>query len=198
MARYCPSNYRRIILSLLCCCCVCVVSAQSMEMSSEMRDASKKHDLQTLYINSKDSVLRFGTITYDKVTVFDPAKTYFWYKSNAILKTAGGADGRLLTGEYVCFYPNNNLKEKGTFNLGLKDGAWTSWLDNGQIRELAHWKKGALHGYHIIYDQDGSTIISEKYKNGKLVVKKESRICLLFHRRKKLSDNKTSTDTSPN
>ena len=165
-------------------------SQSGLEMSSELREAQKQRAEQILYINSKDSVTRFGTVSLTNNNInYIPSRTYYWYKANTVLKTMGGADGRLLDGEYACFFPNNNLKEKGTFRMGLKDGTSNRWLDNGHIKELTTWKKGVLHGCHIIYDADGKILqTSEKYKNGALQEKKQSKLWALFHRRKKMAE----------
>lgn len=127
-----------------------------------------KVEIQTLYINAKDSVVRFQVLSDNKKAKYLPAYTYWWYKSNTILRTTGGADGRLLNGEYVCFYPDNNLKEKGAFFKGVKDKLWISWHSNGKICEQVTWKKGVINGERFIYDKDGKILLKERYVNGKL------------------------------
>ena len=131
-----------------------------------------KIDTQTFYINSKDSVLRFQASSDIKIKKYSSGLVYYWYKSGSILKTMGGSDGRLLNGEYICFYPDNNLKEKGKFKNGLKDGAWTTWFETGKIKELYHWKKGILNGTHYIYNHDGSISSTEAFKNGNILKEK--------------------------
>lgn len=132
-----------------------------------------KVEIQTLYINSKDSMVRFQVLSDSKKEKYLPEFTYWWYKSNAILKTTGGADGKLLNGDYVCFYPDNNLKEKGTFLKGVKDKLWITWFPNGKMQEQFTWKKGVLHGAHIAYSIDGKINSNEKYVNGVVKKKKE-------------------------
>ncbi len=127
-----------------------------------------KVEIQTLYINAKDSVVRFQVLSDSKKVKYLPAYTYWWYKSNTILRTTGGADGRLLNGEYVCFYPDNNLKEKGSFFKGVKDKLWITWHSNGKINEQLTWKKGVMNGERLIYDKDGKVLLKERYVNGKL------------------------------
>ncbi len=128
-----------------------------------------KVEIQTLYLNSKDSVVRFQVLTDSKKVKYLPVLTYWWYKSNAILKTTGGADGKLLGGEYVSFYPDNNLKEKGHFLKGVKDELWITWFPDGKIQEQVSWKKGVMHGERIVFDKDGNKLTSEKYRKGKLL-----------------------------
>lgn len=135
-----------------------------------------KVEMQTLYINAKDSVVRFQVLSDSKKAKYLPAYTYWWYKSNTILRTTGGADGRLLNGEYVCFYPDNNLKEKGTFFKGVKDKLWISWYSNGKISEQVTWKKGVINGERLIYDKDGKILLKERYVNGKLKKNKAKQV----------------------
>jgi len=129
-----------------------------------------KNPVQTNYINTKDSTVRFETTNQHTVKNFTSSLTYYWYKSNAILKTVGAADGRILCGTYTCFYPDNNLKEKGQFTQGLKTGVWLTWFANGRMKELFTWKKGLLNGKHIVYDENGREILNENYKKGELQI----------------------------
>jgi hypothetical protein len=132
-----------------------------------------KVEIQTLYLNSKDSVVRFQVLTDSRKVKYVPALTYWWYKSNTILKTTGGADGKLLNGEYVSFYPDNNLKEKGKFLKGVKDELWITWFPNGKIQEQISWKKGLMHGQRIVFDKDGNKTSTENYRNGVLLKAKK-------------------------
>lgn len=135
-----------------------------------------KVEIQTLYINAKDSLVRFQVLSENKNNKFEPSLVYYWYKSNAILKTTGGGDGKLLNGEYTCFYPDNNLKEKGKFLKGLKNESWLSWYEDGNLKDMWTWKKGKLHGIHDAYSRDGKIVTNEKYKNGVLRKKKEKKV----------------------
>lgn len=155
-----------------------------------------KVEIQTLYLNTKDSVVRFQVLNESKSAKYLPELTYYWYKSNTILKTVGGADGKLLNGEYVCFFQDNNLKEKGKFLKGIKDGLWISWYSNGKINERINWKKGILHGEHISFAADGSVAFSKRYKNGVLQVKREKKKTTTkttVHPEKKLSSKGSKT-----
>jgi hypothetical protein len=135
-----------------------------------------KVEIQTLYINAKDSLVRFQVMSDSKKVKFEPGLQYAWFKSNTILRTMGGADGKLLNGEYTCFYPDNNLKEKGKFSKGVKNGSWINWYENGKMQAIITWKLGKLHGIHKIYDSDGKVIVSEKYRRGSVVKEKKKEI----------------------
>src|SRR5437868_6907109 len=84
------------------------------------------------------------TVNYDDYTVktqmlrdgekvkTDNELAYLWYKSNKIIETKGGYDGRLLHGYYKTFYLNNQLREQGEIKYGLKHKEWKYWYSNGQ------------------------------------------------------------------
>lgn len=69
-------------------------------------------------------------------------KFYYWYSNNAIHHSEGGFSGRLLDGQYLEFYPDNNLKVQGSFKKGLKCGSWKNWDDNGVLLEATKWRNG--------------------------------------------------------
>lgn len=128
----------------------------------------RSHDTYEININKKDSSVR-ANVYNDPLTVKTKTGcTYYWYAYNKIHFTQGGYDGRLLHGEYVCFYPNGNIKQKGNFKDGLKEGEWVSWYDNGVIAEIAHWKGGLRQGAYKNFSQAGGIHIEACYKNDKL------------------------------
>lgn len=124
-------------------------------------------------------------------------KRYYWYSNNEVKVTQGAYAGKLLHGMYIASYNNGNLKEKGTFILGLKDGEWKNWDENGvllgsktyikdvldgafinfevgKVKESGIYKNGALHGTMKVYLKQDSVSIS-KYREGKIVLSKTKR-----------------------
>lgn len=124
-------------------------------------------------------------------------KNYYWYSNNSVKVTQGAFAGKLLNGIYIASYSNGNLKEKGVFILGLKDGEWKSWDENGillnskiykkgilngafnnfedgKLKESGSYKNGSMHGPVKIYAKQDSIVII-KYKEGKIVVPKSKR-----------------------
>jgi len=72
-------------------------------------------------------------------------RRYTWFDKGAIGNTQGGYSGKLLHGVYTSWYlPSKQLKEKGEYVYGLKEGIWLYWAESGQIRETENWKKGVL------------------------------------------------------
>lgn len=129
-----------------------------------------------------------------KALKLDLTKHYNWYSNNAVKVTQGAYAGKLLDGTYIASYNNGNLKEKGIFILGLKDGEWKTWDENGvllgsktyskgvldgafinfevgKVKESGNYKNGALHGRMKVHVKQDSIAIS-KYKEGQIVVPK--------------------------
>lgn len=156
----------------------------------------------------KTQMLRDG----EKVKV-DNELAYLWYKSNKIIETKGGYDGRLLHGYYKTFYLNNQLKEQGEIKYGLKHKEWKYWYNNGMLKEVITWKDGRkngtyllyndygklmakgtfkkdlLHGKFTTYDAMGNAVDTKKYKNGSEIPPKIKK-----QKAEKQKKNKTEND----
>ncbi|HDS05802.1 MAG TPA: hypothetical protein ENN95_02050, partial [Deltaproteobacteria bacterium] len=48
--------------------------------------------------------------------------------------------------EYICYYKNGQIKEKGCFVNDKRHGEYVSYLKNGQIKEKAFYQNGNLVG----------------------------------------------------
>lgn len=122
-------------------------------------------------------------------------RSYYWYSGNQVQITQGGYSGKLLNGRYNEYYLNKNLKEQGEFKAGLKIGLWRSWNENGSLAQVINWKNGLRSGDFSVYDESGKpkqagtyshdqldgklvtyvskdSVLTEKYKNGVLVIHK--------------------------
>lgn len=141
-----------------------------------------------MIINLEASTQKFELPVNDVKTKVNNELTYSWYKSNQVLQTKGGYDGKLLHGAYTEFYLNNNLKEKGLYKKGLKNGEWKSWHENGQLREIARFCNGLNHGKFLKYNENGELTLEANYKKGKLhgqVVSYENGKILAKHKYKR-------------
>lgn len=98
----------------------------------------------------------------------NPFKKYYWYSDNRIQITQGGFSGKLLNGSYCDFYLNNNLKEKGTFKLGFKEGEWGLWTVDGILIQKFNYRNGILNGHFMKYDQMGNLLQTGSYRAGKM------------------------------
>tara|TARA_R110002072_G_scaffold287464_4_gene453146 strand:+ start:19884 stop:20615 length:732 start_codon:yes stop_codon:yes gene_type:complete len=108
----------------------------------------------------------------------DKEAFYSWYKSGEIHESFGDAGGDLLHDEFIKYYSNNSLAEKGKFNYGLKVGLWRKWHPNGTLIEETQWRAGKKNGSFLLYDQNGNLNIKGQYrrdiKNGTWINIQES------------------------
>lgn len=97
-----------------------------------------------------------------------PDRFYHWYTQDTILSTQGSFSGRLLNRTFKAFYPNHNVYQEGLFQYGLKEGLWRVWYPAGGLKSEYSWKKGALHGDFIEYDEAGKKKVKGRYREGSL------------------------------
>lgn len=122
----------------------------------------------TVYINYPDYEVKAKIKTKETPIHIKDTISYFWYKSNRILKTQGGYEGKLLHGPYTSFYLNGNLKEQGQFKNGVKNGKWISWFDNGMYKGETIWCMGLKHGLCKEFNNKGNLVRVSNYKRGML------------------------------
>jgi len=67
-----------------------------------------------------------------------------------------------LHGEYEEYFSNDQLKIKGEYALGKKDGAWLSWADNGILLKEENYKVDIRNGEQKFFFSNGNL---EKYQN---------------------------------
>ncbi len=90
------------------------------------------------------------------------------------------ADGKLLftclidttnnkndTIEKTEYYPNGNIRIKGTYKNNLRDSVWEYYFENGKLWSTGTFKNGKSNGIFTIYNKDGSIYMKSSYKNGK-------------------------------
>lgn len=74
-----------------------------------------------------------------------------------------------LNGEYITYFENGNIKEKGRYYNGLKRGEWSEFYENGQIHKKEYYNEnGKLTGPFEYYFEDGQIYQKGNYHNGKL------------------------------
>lgn len=100
----------------------------------------------------------------EELTSFDEGKTYYWFRNSQIHQSNGFAGGLVLHDTYTKYYRSNQLAEKGAFDLGLKDGVWLTWYENGSLKSSQEWWNGVKHGDYRYYDTEGKLIYQGNYK----------------------------------
>lgn len=108
----------------------------------------------------------FKVLDPDKkgVSKYSKKKFYYWFKTQKVLSTQGGASGALLHGVMEAFYENKQLSQKGEFNKGLKTGEWLYWRIDGTLIRTEEWKNGKLDGTETLYDKTGKPIETIEHK----------------------------------
>ena len=66
----------------------------------------------------------------------------------------------VMEGNYILYYDNGNIKEKGSYSNNIKNGLWTEYYTNGNIKSTIDFIEG--NGmYKSFYDLSDSKIIFE-------------------------------------
>ncbi|UII80119.1 toxin-antitoxin system YwqK family antitoxin [Flagellimonas sp. CMM7] len=102
----------------------------------------------------------------DKTPQAKGKRSYHWYKSRKVHASQNNYAGKLLDGDYVRYYPSNQLAEKGYFENGLKVALWTTWHSNGKVASAMRWKNGRRNGKYIQRDSLGTIVELGTYKKG--------------------------------
>ncbi|UZO80692.1 hypothetical protein NBT05_17335 [Aquimarina sp. ERC-38] len=92
-------------------------------------------------------------------------KKYFWYKSGGVHSSLGGANGYLLEGKYTKYFRKNGIAEQGNFEKGLKHKKWKTWYENGILKEIKTWDQGIASGPFLSFNENGSPVLSGRYKH---------------------------------
>jgi antitoxin component YwqK of YwqJK toxin-antitoxin module len=113
----------------------------------ELRAQERQYGLETTalgrrVINRQDTVYIFYVKKPEEALKVDRDKTYYWFKSDTIITTTGGYDGWVLNGDYKMFFPGKGMRQSGFFQMGLKDGEWKTWYEDGRLQSVSRWKKG--------------------------------------------------------
>ncbi len=130
-------------------------------------DASLRHCVTKEY--SIDFHIRLDV----KKKRFQDTTTYYWYKSDEIKTSQGGAAGKLLHGSFEKYDSNGNLLEQGNFENGLKSGEWKYWYSSGQLSKRCVYKEGRLNGDLIAYSEDGDLNQHVRFRKGTMKVKRK-------------------------
>lgn len=123
------------------------------------------NDTQRKLIKQDGFKVELYVLPHAKVKIKE-GKTYFWYKSGEVHQSAAGYSGDILHGPFIKSFANNNLAEKGSFDLGLKSGVWQSWYEDGKLKESITFKKGIRNGRFKKYNTAGTVITQGSYSDG--------------------------------
>lgn len=117
--------------------------------------------------------MEFTITEKKKVKRFKRSRNYYWFKSQKIHKSQGGASGSLLHGTFKKYNLEGGLLEAGAFKNGLKHGTWKTWHQCGNIKTITRYRYGKKVGKYQIYDENNNLIDSGKFKNRNKKIKVE-------------------------
>lgn len=70
-------------------------------------------------------------------------------------------------GDYVYYYENETISNKGNYNYGKREGEWFFYHDNGKLESKGSYLNGKKEGEWISYDLNGNILSKEKFVEGK-------------------------------
>ena len=115
------------------------------------------------------------------------------YDTDGKLVSEGHYRYGILHGKYVEYYPDRGVKLEGNYDNGKHEGTWLyfdiggliigegvfskgtgkqrAFWENGKTKQLTYYVDDRKHGEEILYRQDGSVEMINRYEEGKLVEK---------------------------
>ena len=72
-----------------------------------------------------------------------------------------------ITGTDVSYYDNGQLRQKGNFIAGKKEGLWEVFYENGQLKWRENYKDGNKEGLWELFRGNGPLLFRGNYKNGR-------------------------------
>ena len=76
-------------------------------------------------------------------------------------------------GLFTDFYANSQMKSRGNYKDGKKDGKWDTWFKNGQKQCKGEYEDGYEVGNWIWWAESGHKIFEGDYKDGKVLLEKK-------------------------
>ena len=70
----------------------------------------------------------------------------------------------LLEGPFKTFYPNGQVKEKGAYKDGERDGRWEQFYAGGQLKSKGNFENG--DGVVKWFDKEGQWLSTERWVEG--------------------------------
>jgi antitoxin component YwqK of YwqJK toxin-antitoxin module len=86
-----------------------------------------------------------------------------WYRGGRVLKSQYTYEGGVKNGDYSLFYPDGQLRETGKFRFGIKHGRWISYHRNGKIHMEGEYQDGKKSGDFIVTSDSGTHIQKGPY-----------------------------------
>ena len=70
--------------------------------------------------------------------------------------------------EYIKYFENGQIRSKGVYKNGKREGEHLSYLENGQIKSSIDYKNSKYDGLWIDYYENGTIESKKTYKNSEI------------------------------
>ena len=105
--------------------------------------------------------------TEDPMTIIKEGMTEKQFYENGKLEMICEIDNQgTKNGEYTMYYEDGNIKSKGRYKNGFPDGLCTNYFQNGKISMESYFKEGILDGESLLYWETGQLQSKSLFKNG--------------------------------
>jgi antitoxin component YwqK of YwqJK toxin-antitoxin module len=75
----------------------------------------------------------------------------------------------ILDGEFILYYPNGNIMERGIVKNGLRNGEYINYYEFGQIKNKSFYINGVLNNDWVDYYSNGNVKSKCFYVSGNIM-----------------------------
>jgi len=132
--------------------------------------------------SNKSSLLNFQKGIFEKITEQTSRNTVYvnqavvkmrhWFYGENYLQAIGevsAKDDKIKTGDWVYFYSNGIISDKGSYSDdGKQDAEWKSYYKNGNLKEICFYKESVRTGKDALYNKNGQLSAEGEIVNGQL------------------------------
>ncbi len=90
------------------------------------------------------------------------------YYPNGELEYVANFKNNLLDGDFMIYFEDGKLKEKGSFLMGKRNGVDTGYAKGGYVDVISHWENDFQNGLTDYYSKNGEIRELEHYTKGSL------------------------------
>ncbi len=126
-------------------------------LMSTLSFAQKKHWTNGLGEKTKKNIAtKYYTVTKNKPNKNYIVKTYNKATTNLIESTSYLTKKKLIKeGDYVSYYENKNIMDKGTYLNNLKEGTWTTYTNDSKLQSIINYSKDKKDGLYEFHSLNG-------------------------------------------
>ena len=72
-------------------------------------------------------------------------------------------------GEFIFYYSDGTIKNRGNYEDGKKDGIWYEYYEDGKLKAIFEYSKGKYNGHVKTFWENDSLKRQDLYENGKFI-----------------------------